>query len=170
MNRPIAPEATIPGVVERSAVRYTGRPVLTGDGTTLTFDDLLEAARSAARSVIGAGVGRGDRVALWAPNTVEWAVASLAVLFAGASVVPINTRYTSAEAGDLVARAGCQLVLAEGSFLGRSLAREALAFAGDLLVVSLGPTELPELATWTAFTGSSAPAWSVWLPVIVIRW
>ena len=85
---------------------------------------------AAAGALIDAGVGAGDRVALWAPNTPEWAMASLAVLFAGGSVVPVNTRYTAVEAADLVSRAGCRVVLAEGDFGGRSLAREAAAHAG----------------------------------------
>ncbi len=70
--------------------------------------------RSAAGALIEAGVGAGDRVALWAPNTPEWAMASLAVLFAGGSVVPINTRYTAVEAAALVSRADCRVVLAAG--------------------------------------------------------
>lgn len=37
-----------------------------------------------------AGVGRGDRVGLWAPNSPVWIVAALAILTAGGVVVPID--------------------------------------------------------------------------------
>ncbi len=159
MGGPLAAAGTIPGVVERAAVRHAGRPALVGAGGTVTFDELLELVRSAAGALIEVGVGAGDRVALWAPNTPEWAMASLAVLCAGGSVVPVNTRYTAVEAGDLVTRAGCRVVLAEGDFGGRSLAREVAAMPGPITVVSLGaPT--PGLASWADFAeaGSSSTA------------
>ena len=107
--------------------------------------------RSAAGALIEAGVGAGDRVALWAPNTPEWAMASLAVLFAGGSVVPINTRYTAVEAAALVSRADCRVVLAAGELGGRSPAKEAAAMPGPITVVSLGPTAVPGLTPWGEF-------------------
>ena len=123
MGGPLAAAGTIPGVVERAAARYAGHPALLGQAGTVTFEELLELVRAAAGAFIEAGVGAGDRVALWAPNTPEWAMASLAVLFAGGSVVPVNTRYTAVEAAALVDRAGCRVVLAEGELGGRTLAR-----------------------------------------------
>jgi HIP---CoA ligase len=140
MGGPLAAAGTIPGVVERAAIAYTGHPALVGQSGILTFDELLELVRSAAGALIEAGV------------------ASLAVLFAGGSVVPVNTRYTSVEAAALVSRARCRVVLAEGEWGGRSLAREADAMPGDITVVSLGETAPPDVATWAAFSraGSSS--------------
>jgi HIP---CoA ligase len=155
MGGPLAAAGTIPGVVERAAVRYAGRPALVGAAGSVTFDELLELVRSAAGALIEAGVGAGDRVALWAPNSPEWAVASLAVLCAGASVVPVNTRYTAVEAAALVSGAGCRVVLAEGDFGGRSLAREVAAMPGPITVVSLGAT-LPGLASWADLVGAGS--------------
>ena len=129
MGGPLAAAGTIPGVVERAAASsYAGRPALVDEsGTgTITFAELLELVRSAAGALIEAGVGAGDRVALWAPNTPEWAMASLAVLFAGGSVVPINTRYTAVEAAALVSRADCRVVLARANW-GTEPGREAAA-------------------------------------------
>ena len=157
MGGPLAEAGTIPGVVERAAVTYAGRPVLIADGGTIAFDELLEAVRQGAGALIGAGVAAGDRVALWAPNTPEWAVASLAVLFAGATVVPVNTRYTAVEAGELVHRAGCRVVLAQGELDGRSLALEASAMEGATTVVALGGAGEPGLVSWSAFAAAGAP-------------
>jgi acyl-CoA synthetase (AMP-forming)/AMP-acid ligase II len=153
---PLAPATTIPGVVERSAAQYAGQPALVGEGTTITYDELLGQVREGAGALIGAGVAAGDRVALWAPNTTEWAVASLAILFTGATVVPVNTRYTAVEAADLVARAGCRVILAEGALQGRSLALQASGMTGASLVVSLGPRVLPRIDSWSAFVGASS--------------
>jgi acyl-CoA synthetase (AMP-forming)/AMP-acid ligase II len=155
MGGPLAAAGTIPGVVERAAARYAGHPALLGQAGTVTFEELLELVRAAAGALIEAGVGAGDRVALWAPNTPEWAMASLAVLFAGGSVVPVNTRYTAVEAAALVDRAGCRVVLAEGELGGRTLAREAAGMPGASAVVSLGaPT--PGLASWAELAGAGS--------------
>src|SRR5437879_11423319 len=43
-----------------------------------------------AHGLQDAGVGRGSRVAIWAPNSPVWIVAALAVLAAGGVVVPID--------------------------------------------------------------------------------
>jgi acyl-CoA synthetase (AMP-forming)/AMP-acid ligase II len=153
MGGPLAAAGTIPGVVERAAATHARLPALVSEAGTVTFGELLELVRAAAVALIEVGVGAGDRVALWAPNTPEWAMASLAVLFAGGSVVPVNTRYTAVEAAALVDRAGCRVVLAEGELGGRSLAREAEGMPGPSTVVSLGAST-PGLASWAEFAAA----------------
>lgn len=71
-------------------------------GRRLSYAGLLDEADTAA-ALIERGVQPGDRVALWAPNTWEWVVASLGVLFSEAVLVPINTRLRGYEAahGDI---------------------------------------------------------------------
>ena len=51
-----------------------------------------------ARGLRDAGIGEGERVALWAPNSPVWIVAALAILTAGGVVVPIDDL---ADAGQL---------------------------------------------------------------------
>ncbi len=72
----------------------------------------------------GSGVGRGDRVVLWGPNSIDWAVAALAVSYAGGVLVPVNSRYVGAEVADVVARTGAALVVVHDGFLGRSQVSE----------------------------------------------
>ena len=45
-----------------------------------------------ARAVVASGVQPGERVAIWAPNTTEWAIAALAIYSAGAVLVPRSQR------------------------------------------------------------------------------
>ncbi len=47
---------------------------------------------------IAAGLRPGDRVAIWAPNTAHWVLAALGASYAGAALVPVNTRFTGPEA------------------------------------------------------------------------
>jgi acyl-CoA synthetase (AMP-forming)/AMP-acid ligase II len=64
----------------------------------MTYRDLWMSAQDVARALLAAGVERGDRVAIWAPNSVRWIQCSFGVYCAGAVLVPMNTRYTGAEA------------------------------------------------------------------------
>jgi acyl-CoA synthetase (AMP-forming)/AMP-acid ligase II len=161
MTSPRAPESTIPGALERSAASHAGQAALIMSDRVVTFDELEALARQAAAAMVGLGVEVGDRVGLWARNSLDWAVASLAVLVAGGSVVPINARYTRHEASDLLGRAHCRLILADGLDAGRDLADEASGFASPVPVVSFGSTGAPGVAPWSDFAASGGPAATV---------
>src|SRR5438132_6821234 len=51
---------------------------------------VADKARRLAHGLQDAEVGRGSRVAIWAPNSPVWVVAALAILAAGGVVVPID--------------------------------------------------------------------------------
>ncbi len=56
---------------------------------------------------------------VWGPNSIDWAVAALAVSYAGGVLVPVNSRYVGAEVADIVERTGATLVVVHDGFLGR---------------------------------------------------
>ena len=66
-------------------------------GAQYTFGQILTAARRLGRHLQDAGVGVGDRVAIAATNSPEWAVVFLATLFAGGTVTTLNPLYTERE-------------------------------------------------------------------------
>ncbi|MGI9124130.1 MAG: 3-((3aS,4S,7aS)-7a-methyl-1,5-dioxo-octahydro-1H-inden-4-yl)propanoate--CoA ligase FadD3 [Mycobacterium sp.] len=109
---------TTPAVLERMAFDHADHPALITAERSFTFAELHEEVRHAAAAVAGSGVQPGNRVALWSPNTWHWVVACLAVHYAGAVVVPINTRYTAVEAADILARTQSRLLIGMGRFLG----------------------------------------------------
>ena len=109
---------TIPGVLDRISVEFSDHPALVTDDRTLTYSELKTEIRRAAAAMIALGVHAGDRVAIWSPNTWHWVVACLATHYAGAVVVPLNTRYTAGEASDILARTEAPLLIGMGRFLG----------------------------------------------------
>ena len=109
---------TIPGVLDRVSAQYSDHEALVSDDRTLTYAELRTEVRQAAAAMIALGVEAGDRVAIWSPNTWHWVVACLATTYAGAVVVPLNTRYTASEATDILARTDAPLLIAMGRFLG----------------------------------------------------
>ena len=83
-----------------------------------------------ARFLIARDVAPGARVAVWAPNTHHWVAAALGIHYAGATLVPVNTRYTGPEALELLQRTGAVALFVAGPFLGRDRLAELRAAAG----------------------------------------
>ncbi len=108
---------TTPAVLNRMAFDFADHPALITAERSFTFAELHEEVRRTAAAIAGQGVQPGDRVALWSPNTWHWVVACLAVHYAGAVLVPLNTRYTAGEAADILGRTKAPLLIAMGRFL-----------------------------------------------------
>jgi acyl-CoA synthetase (AMP-forming)/AMP-acid ligase II len=124
---------TIPALLADVALRGEHPAVI--DGTVVVSSrDLDRRIRDVSRAYLAQGVRPGDRVAVWAPNRLEFIEAMLGAQSIGAAVVPLNTRFTGHEATVILARSRASvLVLADG-FLGRSFStmlREAAASAAS---------------------------------------
>lgn len=115
------PEArTIPSLLRATASAHpTTEAVVDGD-RRLTYEGLLNEVRRAAVALVGWGVAAGDTVAVWAPNSLEWIVAQLAIADVGAVLVPLNTRFQGPEAEYILRRSRARLLLTVHQFLGRS--------------------------------------------------
>jgi acyl-CoA synthetase (AMP-forming)/AMP-acid ligase II len=112
-------ELTIPAALTRAAADFGDAAALAGPGAPrLTYRELHEQVVTVARALIAEGVEPGDRVAVWSPNTHHWVLAALGVLHAGATLVPVNTRFTGPEALDVVSRSRARALFVTGPFLG----------------------------------------------------
>jgi acyl-CoA synthetase (AMP-forming)/AMP-acid ligase II len=109
---------TLPALVQACAERYAGQEAVVDGEIRLTFADLADEVERFARALIGHGVQAGDRVAVWAPNGRRWVVAALGTVTAGATLVPLNTRFKGAEAGYILSRTRARLLVADDGFLG----------------------------------------------------
>src|ERR1700756_2068526 len=109
---------TVPAALDRLALQLPDHDALITDERSFTATQLRDEIHRAAAALIALGVRAGDRVAIWSPNTWHWVVACLAIHHAGAAMVPLNTRYTAEEAGDILARTDAPVLFAMGQFLG----------------------------------------------------
>lgn len=109
---------TIPHAAALAASRWGDAPALIERGETWSFAHLWGECRKAASALIARGVGEGDRIAIWAPNSREWIVAAVGAMAAGATIVPMNTRLKGMEAGDILRRTGARLLFTVREFLG----------------------------------------------------
>jgi acyl-CoA synthetase (AMP-forming)/AMP-acid ligase II len=109
---------TIPEALRRAADKFGDAEAVVDGEVRLSWRELLDEVRTAARFYIEQGVQPGDRVAVWAPNTRHWVIAALGVHYAGATLVPVNTRFTGHEAHDILDRTHAVALVVVGEFLG----------------------------------------------------
>ncbi|TJZ76806.1 fatty acid--CoA ligase [Rhodococcus oryzae] len=125
---------TTPAALARAAREFGDAEAIADGEVRISYSDLLDRVRTTARALIARGIEPGDRIAIWSPNTYHWVIAALAAHYAGAVIVPINTRYTGSETLDLIVRTKAAGLFVVGPFLGTDrfaeLARAAAP--GDL--------------------------------------
>lgn len=138
-----------------------------GAGVRWTWSELAEQVRTFAAALVVAGVAPGDRVLVWAPNTRHWVVAGLGIQYAGAVLVPANTRYTGTEAFELVERTNAPVAVVAGDFLGAERVAQLADAAGGsfdgtplraVVRVPLGGTETAAhdvISDWDAFCATA---------------
>lgn len=164
---------SIAGLVRDAAVRFAGREAVVDGRVRVDYAQLGERVERAAAACIAAGVEPGDRVAVWAPNTLEWIVSALGAVSAGAVLVPLNTRFKGTEAAYVLRRSRARLLFVTGTFLGTSyvasLRRAGADGTGDgplpglphlEQVVVLAEDAPDSFRTWKDFLagGDSVPA------------
>ncbi|GAB3627519.1 AMP-binding protein [Pandoraea terrae] len=128
----------------------------------VTYGEFRDRVRRVAGGLQRHGLRRGDCVALWFPNTVDWLVVAMACARSGLPVLCLNPRLGPLEIGDFIARARCKAIVLAASHGGKdNLALlsgvDAIKLAGlRLAVTQEGPPEciaglasvsLPELAS-----------------------
>jgi HIP---CoA ligase len=139
--------STIPALAQWAAREYADAeavvdPGLGGRERRVTFAELAALVRRAAAGCIDRGVQPGDRVAVWGPNSLEWIVAALGSLSAGAALVPLNTRYKGDEAAYILDKSRARFAFVSKPFLGNDYA----AMLGDGY-----ETVLLDEALWSAY-------------------
>ena len=106
-------------MVLSAADRFGDAEAVVDGPLRLTFTEVVDRIRCAAGAFAEFGVDKGDRVAIWAPNSAEWIIAAFGLLTAGGVLVPVNTRFKAEEAADIIARSGAKAVLVQKGFLGQ---------------------------------------------------
>jgi len=109
---------SVPGLLAEVAGRLSSREAIADGDVRRTFAELAAEASTVTRGLMASGIAAGDRVAIWAPNSGEWAVAALGVLGAGAVLVPLNTRFKGGEAAYILRASGARLCFTVRGFLG----------------------------------------------------
>jgi fatty-acyl-CoA synthase len=85
------PKLTLGCFLGDVARRHAEREAIVSKRCRVRYGELGAESRRLARALIGAGVGKGTRVAVLIGNTSEWVTAFFAVGLVGGVLVPVNT-------------------------------------------------------------------------------
>jgi long-chain acyl-CoA synthetase len=105
------PETPLHALLSASAARVPDRAAIRFFGRSVTYRELDEAVNRFANALIGLGVARGDRVALFMPNCPQMVIAYYGGLRAGAVVVPCSPLYVESELEHQLADAGASVIV-----------------------------------------------------------
>ena len=101
------------GTLPTALLRTGSDVVLRWRDQKLTRDQMKARAEEIAGGLQRQGVKQGDRVGLYAANSLDWVAAYLGTLRAGAVVVLMNPDYRAAEAEHIITNSDPELVIAD---------------------------------------------------------
>ena len=105
---------TIGENLNRTVARYPDRLALVDlpAGIRLSYAGLNAEVDALALGLLDAGINKGDRVGIWAPNCAEWTLTQYASAKIGAILVNINPAYRTSELEFVLNQSGCKLLVA----------------------------------------------------------
>lgn len=150
-------DQTLPQLVQTAAEKFADNIAIQEQDQRISFKELNVLRIQACRAFMAAGVEKGDRVAIWAPNISEWIIAAIGLHSAGAVLVPLNTRMKGSEAAFILNESGAKFLLTVAGFLGidypAMLAGEAMPSLEKIILLR-GATEAKTqqpLEEWSVF-------------------
>ncbi len=99
-------ETSLATLLAAGAAAHGSRIAVIEEGRTCTWRELDERARRMAAGLRALGLGHGDPIALWMPNSIDWLAAFFAINRLGATVMSTNTRLRGPEIEDIFSRSG----------------------------------------------------------------
>lgn len=145
-------DLTIPALLADTVARYGDREaaVFPAQGIRWTWREFATRVDALAGGLMRAGLERGDRLGVWAPNRFEWLLAQFATARIGVILVNINPAYRVFELEFALRKTGCKaMILSErfrsSDYIGmvRDVAPELAASAPG----ALSAGDLPMLRT-----------------------
>lgn len=155
-------EITIGAALEAASRRWGANTALVSrhQGLRYTWAELDAEVDRVACGLLDRGVGKGDRVGIWAPNCAEWTVIQFATAKIGAILVNINPAYRTSEVEYALNKVGCSVLVTASRFK----TSDYVAMLRELgpaklphlrLLVSLGDAEHDGFVPWAALRASA---------------
>ena len=107
---------TLTEMFKISVSRHGERPCFTifePDRISLNYNESLKIIEALARWLHSKGIRKGDKVAVSGKNSPEWTIAYLGILFAGATVVPIDYQLKIEETDLLIKTAEAKILFVD---------------------------------------------------------
>jgi 4-coumarate--CoA ligase len=135
------PDVPLTEFVLRHAERLADEPALIDGptGRTITYAQLIDSVRRLAGGLAARGFGKGDVLAIMAPNLPEYAIVFHGTAWAGGTVTTVNPTYTAEEVHHQLVDSGASILVTIGMFL--ETARTAAEGTKIDTIVTIDPTD-----------------------------
>jgi len=110
------PEVPLYYYLEENARQFPEAPCTIFKGAKISFQEMNSITDQLAAGLAEIGVGKGDRVGIFMPNTPQFVMACFALLKLGAVVVAVNPLYTAREIEHQVNDAGIEVMLVMSNY------------------------------------------------------
>lgn len=139
------PDTLLTPFVLRHAERLADKPALVdgASGRTLTYAEFAHAVKALAGGLKARGFGKGDVLAIMAPNIPEYAVAFHGTAWSGGTVTTINPTYTAHEVQHQLNDSGATLLVTISMFL--PIAKEAVEGTKVEQIFTIDPSDADPL-------------------------
>jgi fatty-acyl-CoA synthase len=133
-------------LIERGA---DSAPAFVVDGTPISRGQFAQRIDQTAAWLAAHGVARGDVIAVWLVNRLEWATLLFAAARLGAVIAAVNTRYRSAEVQHLLGLSRAKMLVMQAQF--RSIDFPAI-------LAGIGKSAVPDLVQVAVVGGGEVSA------------
>ena len=124
--------------IHRAVQLHAAHPALVGEGVHWSWAQFADRVARLAGVLHALGVEPGDRIAILAPNTPAHVEAYFGTLWAGAVMVPVNTRWALPEKVHCLTDAGARVLIVDATYAGEIPAlRTACPALQSILAVGL---------------------------------
>ncbi|MGX7677612.1 class I adenylate-forming enzyme family protein [Jatrophihabitans sp. DSM 45814] len=144
---------SIGSLVRRAVTAHPARTALVDGPIRLSWSELQDEVDRLAGALMAEGLGRGDRLALQAPTSIDFVKVYLAGLQAGLVIVPINPSYTSAELDHILSDSGARMLVAGSVATVADSARLRSDHPGLARIVVAARSGSDDVLTVTEFAG-----------------
>ena len=115
---------------------------INGGWRDVTWSEMGVLQKKASAGLVALGVKPKDRVTIWANTRLEWIIADVGILGAGATTVPIYQSSTSEESTFILNDAGSTVVIAEDSVQMEKIRKQAAELPNVKKVICFSPADV----------------------------
>jgi long-chain acyl-CoA synthetase len=157
---------SIPDLLEKIGARFADRPAFHNLGHTISYAELDRLSRDLAAFLLAVpGMTKGDRVAIMAPNLLQYPVALFGILRAGMTVVNVNPLYTPRELEHQLKDSGAKAIVILENFA-RTLQQVLSKTPVEHVITTQVGDLLPEPKRWVVNllvkkVKKMVPAWRI---------
>lgn len=127
---------TVPALFFSAVENFSDHTAMIEDDRRVCYGELGNMARNFSSFLSGRGVKKGDRVAIFLPNSVEFAASFFGAASIGAVSVPINSTFKGEEVGFYVEHSEPRLLVTDESL--KSLAEKSASMTDTAVTVVKG--------------------------------